>query len=127
MRPRRCLSTFLFSLFLCILAIPSANSQSSAPASTSQSSSSIVSDSPEEVAIPGPLRSFLRMAAISQKASPEEVLPLLSRNVVVNGFQGGSGKPTEFLILLNWYMDQARELLAFAGPEGVIHMSPCAE
>ena len=51
----------------------------------------------------------------------------LARNVVVNGFQGGSGKPTEFLILLNWYMDQARELMAFAGPGGVIHISTCAE
>src|SRR6266404_3407124 len=77
--------------------------------------------------IPGPLRSFLRMAAVSQKVTPEEVLPLLARNVVVNGFQGGGGKPTEFLILLNWYMDQARELLTFAGPEGVIHVSNCAE
>jgi len=67
------------------------------------------------------------MAAISQKISPEEVLPLLARNVVVNGFQGGSGKPTEFLILLNWYMDQARELMTFAGPGGVIHISTCAE
>ena len=31
--------------------------------------------------IPGPLRSFLRMAGISQKVSPEEVFPLLARNV----------------------------------------------
>jgi hypothetical protein len=67
------------------------------------------------------------MAAISQQVSPEEVLPLLARNVVVTGYQGGGGKPTEFLILLNWYLDQARELLALAGPEGVIHVSNCAE
>jgi hypothetical protein len=67
------------------------------------------------------------MAAISQKVSPEEVLPLLARNVVVNGFQGGGGKPTEFLILLNWYTDQARELMELAGQEGVIHVSNCVD
>jgi hypothetical protein len=33
-----------------------------------------------EFVIAGPLRSFLRMAGISQKITPEEVLPLLSRN-----------------------------------------------
>ncbi len=38
--------------------------------------------------IPGPLRSFLRMAGISQKISLEEVLPLLARNVAVEGYQG---------------------------------------
>jgi hypothetical protein len=63
------------------------------------------------------------MAAISQKISPDEVLPLLARNVVMSGYQGG--KPTEFLVLVNWYMDQARELEALAGRGGVIHVSNC--
>jgi hypothetical protein len=63
------------------------------------------------------------MAAISQKITPEEVLPLLARNVVMSGYQ--SGKPTEFLVLLNWYMDQARELQTLAGPGEVIHVSNC--
>ena len=40
------------------------------------------------VTIPGPLRSFLRMAGISQKVSPEEVIPLLARNVFVLGYEG---------------------------------------
>src|SRR5437016_2547653 len=40
-----------------------------------------VSATPSEFMIPGPLRSFLRMAGISQKVAPEEVLPLLGRNV----------------------------------------------
>src|SRR6266567_1235451 len=31
----------------------------------------------------------------------------------MSGYQGG--KPTEFLVLVNWYMDQARELEALAG------------
>ena len=135
MKARYCLSAFLLTFFLCaffytprscwsaVPRIPSdqANGTQSAPAAAASSSSS------DEVAIPGPLRSFLRMAAISQKVSSDEVLPLLARNVVVNGFQGGGGKPTEFLILLNWYMDQARELMTFAGPEGVIHVSNCVE
>src|SRR3954470_7461726 len=40
-----------------------------------------------QVTIPGPLRSFLRMAGISQKVSPEEILPFLARNIVVQGYQ----------------------------------------
>src|SRR5581483_10463320 len=52
-----------------------------------------------EVIIPGPLRSFLRMAGISQKASSDEVLPLLGHNVSSQGFEV-SGRPTEYLILL---------------------------
>src|SRR6266568_672409 len=54
--------------------------------------------SPESanVAIPGPLRSFLRMAGISQKVSPEEVMPLLARNVFVLGYEGRSPKGRPF-------------------------------
>ena len=58
------------------------------------------------VRIPGPLRAFLRMAAISQKSTPEEVLPFLARNVVVEGYQywqDKARKPTEFLKLLKDY------------------------
>ncbi|HEY6293882.1 MAG TPA: hypothetical protein VI455_20195 [Terriglobia bacterium] len=75
------------------------------------------------------MRSFLRMAAISQKVLPEEVLPLLARNVVVGGYtgQGDSRKPTEYLILLRRYLDQARELQALAGPEGVIRVPSCSQ
>jgi hypothetical protein len=80
------------------------------------------------VAIPGPLRSFLRMAGISQKVSPEEVLPLLARNVYVLGqSQWSSGRPSEFLVLLTRYVHQARELTALAGPEAVLHVSTCEE
>ena len=43
----------------------------------------------ETVEIPGPLRSFLRMAGISQEVTPEEVLPLLARNVALYGYSGG--------------------------------------
>jgi hypothetical protein len=138
MNARSRLSAFLASIFLCAFFYGPPNAHAASPATPSEqsngtrssaptASSSSPSDSSEEVTIPGPLRSFLRMAAISQKISPEEVLPLLSRNVVVNGFQGGAGRPTEFLILLNWYMDQARELMTFAGPGAVIRVSNCAE
>lgn len=68
------------------------------------------------------------MAGISQKISAEEVLPLLARNVAVEGYQGRKdtrGTPTEFLILLKRYVGQARDLVALAGPDGVIRVSNC--
>jgi hypothetical protein len=76
-----------------------------------------------EFMIPGPLRSFLRMAGISQKVAPDEVLPLLSRNVFMEGYQG-SKKQTEFLILLSRYVVQARELSNLA-TDGMIRVSNC--
>jgi hypothetical protein len=81
------------------------------------------------VVIPGPLRSFLRMAGISQKVSPEEVIPLLAHNVFSQGYEGwqGNGRPTEFLILLNRYVRQARELALLVGPDGMIRVSSCEE
>ncbi len=77
----------------------------------------------DTVTIPGPLRSFMRMAAISQKVSPEDVLPLLSRNVFMQGYQRGS--PTEFLLLLNRYVQQARELQILAGSKDEIRVANC--
>ena len=77
--------------------------------------------------IPGPLRSFLRMAGISQKITPEEVLPLLSRNVYIQGYEG-STRPTEFLILLRRYVSQARELADLASAHDMsIRISNCDE
>ena len=70
------------------------------------------------------------MAGISQKISTEEVLPLLARNVAVEGYQGrkdSKGRPTEFLILLKRYVEQARELVKLAGPEGVIRVPGCEQ
>jgi hypothetical protein len=82
-----------------------------------------------DVVIPGPLRSFLRMAGISQKIPSQEVIPLLARNVFSQGYEGSptKGHPTEFLVLLMRYVDQARELADLAGPEQVIRVSNCAE
>ena len=79
--------------------------------------------------IPGGRRSFLRMAAISQQVSPDELLPLLAHNVAVEGYtynrKGRKPSPTEFLNLLKDYIQQARELEALAGPRKVIRVSSC--
>ena len=89
------------------------------PAQTPKSSSR----APDTVAVPGPLRSFLRMAGISQQAPAEQVLPLLARNVFIQGYQ--VGKPTEYLLLLQRYVQQAQELQILAGSRGTIHVSGC--
>ena len=82
-----------------------------------------------EIVIPGPLRSLLRMAGVSQKISPDEALPLIARNVYVQGYVGWqeSGRPTEFLILLRRYVNQAKELAKLAGPSGTIRFANCEE
>ncbi|MFZ0732767.1 MAG: hypothetical protein WAM79_10630 [Candidatus Sulfotelmatobacter sp.] len=65
------------------------------------------------------------MAGISQQVRPEEVLPLLSRNVFIDGYQGTS-RPTEFLVLLRRYVVQARELSDLAAhSDMVIRVSGC--
>ena len=79
-----------------------------------------------ELLIPGPLRSLLRMAGISQQISRDDVFPLLAWNVSTLGYQGGD-HPTEYLILLTRYVAQARELAALAGSEGVIRVSGCED
>jgi hypothetical protein len=78
-----------------------------------------------EITIPGPLRSFLRMAGISQKASAQETMSLLANEVNLRGYF--HGRPTEFLTLLLRYMQQARELVALAGPERAIRVTNCED
>ena len=80
--------------------------------------------SADTVVVPGPLRSFLRMAGISQQAKPADVLPLLARNVYQNGYSAKA--PTEFLLLIERYLTQARELQALAGADGTIRVANCA-
>src|SRR5208283_3883834 len=105
---------------------PPANSSDSEAAVTSLPEDGTLSAS-SQFTIPGPLRSFLRMAGISQKVSPEEVLPLLSRNVYIQGYEGPT-RPTEFLILLRRYVSQARELADLAAShEMSIRVSSCVE
>ncbi|MGH9453383.1 MAG: hypothetical protein ACRD2O_05380, partial [Terriglobia bacterium] len=121
-----------FVLTACMLAcLCVAGAWSGAPHSSSDipPSKEVPQASPVSITIPGPLRSFLRMAAISQKASSEEVLPLLARNVIVDGYEGqGRGRrPTEYLILVKRYLTQARELVAMAGPERVLRITRCGD
>ena len=77
----------------------------------------------ETIQIPGPLRSFLRMAGISQKIPPSEVLPLLARNVYMRGYE--AGRPNEFLLLLSRYVAEARELQILAGSTSTIRVKNC--
>jgi len=79
----------------------------------------------ETIVIPGPMRSFLRMAGISQEVSTEEVLPTLARNAALYGYQGG--RETEYLVLVSRYIHLGRELLSMADGGGVIHVSGCDE
>jgi hypothetical protein len=97
------------------------------PAGTPSDGGTVQGSEGTNIAIPGPLRSFMRMAAISQKASADEITPLLARNVFLLGYEGPQlkGRPTEFLVLLTRYVEQARELAALAGSEGVIRVSNC--
>ena len=81
------------------------------------------------VPIPGPMRPFARMAAISPEAAPEEVLSALARNVVTNGYQASHSneavEPTEYLKLVHRYLSQARELDKLAGDGKVIQIPSC--
>jgi hypothetical protein len=65
------------------------------------------------------------MAGISQKVPAEEVMPLLARNVFMQGYS--QQKPTEFLLLLSRYVQQARELRILAGSSGTINVRGCGD
>jgi hypothetical protein len=86
---------------------------------------SALSKSAQFVTIPGPLRSFLRMAGISQEVAPEEVLPMLARNASLLGYR--EGRQTEYLVLVNRYVHIARELQALSGENGEIHVAGCED
>lgn len=93
------------------------------------SASSAAAEAWPTTTIPGPLRSFSRMAAISADASPEDVLPALARNVVTNGYQASHSndalEQTEYLKLVHRYISQARELEKIAGDAKVIEVDKC--
>jgi hypothetical protein len=124
--PRSSIVTLL-CLFLSwdVSATAAKNKSGTDAQSTAGSSSADTTSSSSEFIIPGPLRSFLRMAGISQEISPEDVLPLLSWSVSTIGYQ--HNHPTEYLILLTRYVAQGRELAALAGKGGVIRISGCQD
>ncbi len=86
-------------------------------------------DSPGIIEIPGPLRSFARMAAVSSDLGPDDLLAALARNVVTNGYQASHSndalEQTEYLKLVHRYLSQARELDKLAGEKRVIEISSC--
>ncbi len=79
--------------------------------------------------IPGPLRSFSRMAALSPDSDPNDVIPALARNVVTNGYQASHNnealEQTEYLKLVHRYLSQARELEKLSGEARVIKIDNC--
>src|ERR1700690_1171704 len=136
MRSPFCLSIVLPSAILCAclcFVVPACSaaprSPSNAPGAARLSAVDAPASSPShETTVRGPLRSLLRMAGISQQAAPEEVLPLLARAVAMLGYSDSSKesyKPTEFLILLQRYLQQAGKLQALAGADGSIRVSNC--
>lgn len=74
------------------------------------------------ITIPGPIRSFARMAALSPDLTPEDLLPALARNVVTNGYQASASaeslEQTEYLKLVHRYLSQAREIEKLTGDTG---------
>ena len=82
----------------------------------------------QTIEIPGPLRSFARMAALAPDLPAEELLPALARNIVTSGYQSLSGEvlePTEYLKLVVRYVSQARELAKIAGDKKTIRIDAC--
>jgi hypothetical protein len=83
----------------------------------------------QSIPIPGPIRSFARMAALSPDIQPDDILAALARNVVTNGYQASHSneemEETEYLKLVQRYLSQARELDALAGADKVIRIETC--
>lgn len=86
-------------------------------------------DNRTTILIPGPLRSFARMAALAPEVSPDDILPELARNIVTNGYQASGStevlEPTEYLKLVIRYLSQARELEKLADASGTIKVPAC--
>ena len=121
-----CVAVLLCPVF-CGIAWAGTSSQENSPAPSAHGNAShgLPSQPADTVVIPGPLRSFLRMAGVSQEVSVEEVLPMLARNASLLGYRGGN--QTEYLVLVNRYVRQARELQALVGGSGEIRISGCED
>ena len=93
------------------------------PAETAQESKQ------STIPIPGPLRSFARMAALSPDLATDDLLSALARNIVTNGYQASSSnealEQTEYLKLVVRYLSQARELDKLSGDEKIIRIETC--
>lgn len=122
-RPSAAFPGWCFCVSLCLWAAAGSSAQTSAAPDSAQAPTSHAAASGETMTIPGPLRSFLRMAGISQEAAPEDVLPLLARNVSLHGYENGGD--TEYLLLLRRYVQFARELRQMSDAQGAIHVENC--
>lgn len=118
--PAAVLCSCVFLIPAALEAGPRPNPQKAEPADNPAPGPSYL----DTVTIPGPLRSFLRMAGISQQATADQVLPLLAVKVFTDGYEGG--RPTVYLELVERYLGQARELKAMAGSTGVIRADGCS-
>ncbi len=122
------LSAVLAASILCQGASWAQSARAVNPSSSQAASPRTVTHLPpveNTVAVPGPLRSLLRMAGISQQISVNEVLPLLARNTYASGYR--AGVPTEYLRLIERYLHQARELQMLAGSSETIRVTNCAD
>jgi len=92
------------------------------PAATAAPTSSYIE-------IPGPLRSFARMSAVSPDLSTEDVMTALAHNITLNGYSASRGtdslEPTEYLKLINRYLSQAREIDKLTGAEKMLRIDMC--
>ncbi len=74
--------------------------------------------------IPGPIRSFSRMAALSPDLEPGDLLGALARNIVTNGYQAAGNneglEQTEYLKLVYRYLSQAKELEKLAKENRIV-------
>ncbi|MEX2260340.1 MAG: hypothetical protein WD696_00235 [Bryobacteraceae bacterium] len=81
------------------------------------------------ITIPGPLRSFARMAAVSSDLDAADLLSAVARNVVTNGYQASHSndalEQTEYLKLVHRYLSQARELEKLTGADKVLRVDSC--
>jgi hypothetical protein len=128
--PLRSLAVFacvLFAVGRCYAAPPASALVAPAPLADQPQHTAAQLSAPavETTVIPGPLRSFLRMAGISQEVPTEAVLPMLARNVALWGHE--NGRDTEYLVLLSRYVQYARELQSMAGSENTIRVANCEE
>jgi hypothetical protein len=98
-------------------------------ASIVQSSAAPAKEQPA-ITIPGPLRSFARMAALSPDLQSGDLLSALARNIVTNGYQASASaeslEQTEYLKLVVRYLSQARELDRLAAPtDHILKIETC--
>ena len=115
------LAAALAGFGVCCLARAAGPASSGGPSAGDEST---VAQHTETIAIPGPLRSFLRMAGISQGSTPAEVLSLLARNAFLYGHE--QERKTEYLVLEDRYVEQARELQTLTA-DGSIYITGCSD